>query len=179
MKQYAVINNSLILCSDGTLTKPAYSDLRRRHRPEWVYAHKISTHGYPMVNVNRHWTLLHRLLAIHFIPNPDNKREVNHKNGIRTDFRLENLEWVTREENQLHSWRELGRKHPAQNKGDYLGYRAKGVKKYDVDGNLINEYGSVLFASRANDMHHSKIKVIIDTMGGYYKGNYWAYNGMV
>lgn len=45
---------------------------------------------------------MHRLLAITFIPNPENKREVNHKNGDRGDNRLENLEWTTTRENALH-----------------------------------------------------------------------------
>jgi len=48
---------------------------------------------------------LHRLVAQEFIPNPENKKEINHINGVKLDNIPENLEWCTRQENAIHACR--------------------------------------------------------------------------
>lgn len=67
-----------------------------------ILAQHISVWGYYYVRINEISKSTHRIVATAFIPNPYNKKCVNHINGIRTDNRVENLEWVTHSENKMH-----------------------------------------------------------------------------
>lgn len=68
-------------------------------------------YGYPMVNLLRNKEVavlyVHRLVAETFLNKIENKDWVNHKNGIKSDNRVENLEWCTPSENSIHA-KELG-----------------------------------------------------------------------
>src|SRR5690349_13431876 len=74
--------------------------------PEKIMA-QSTVKGYKKVCLNKQGVeksvSVHRLVAIAFIPNPDNKRTVNHKNGIKKDNWVENLEWNTYSENIRHA----------------------------------------------------------------------------
>ena len=66
-------------------------------------------HKYESVLINQKKRVyVHRLVATAFIPNLENKRDVNHKNGNTKDNRLENLEWTTHRENTIHGRDVLG-----------------------------------------------------------------------
>jgi hypothetical protein len=60
--------------------------------------------NYWHVKVNGKNYLLHRLIAIAFLTNPEDKPQVNHIDGNASNYSLSNLEWVTNQENQIHSY---------------------------------------------------------------------------
>jgi hypothetical protein len=67
----------------------------------------LKQNGYLQVGLRMHskrkWIGVHRLVAIHFIENPDNKPQVNHIDGNKQNNTINNLEWVTAKENQNHA----------------------------------------------------------------------------
>lgn len=87
---------------------------------------------------------IHRLVASAFIPNPNNKKQVNHKFGIVTDNRASQLEWVTHSENNQHAYDVLGRVGAWTGKRGGAHHRSKSV----VCLNTGVIYGSTLEAER-------------------------------
>lgn len=73
---------------------------------EKILSQRLSSNGYPKVTFRNqerfHSPMVHRLVAEAFIQNPENKKQVNHINGNKSDNRVENLEWVSSMENCCH-----------------------------------------------------------------------------
>lgn len=81
-------------------------------------------------NIKRY--CVHKLVAIHFIPNPQNKPEVNHEDGNKQNAHYSNLSWVTKSENIKHAIRT-----------GLLPIRTKEVYLFDNSGKLINKFPSI------------------------------------
>lgn len=99
-------------------------------------------------NWNKKHRLIHRLICITFLGNNEDK-EVNHKNWIKDDNNLNNLEWMTRSENQKHSHRFIWNKthfqtnNPSKWKFWILNPKSKKVNQYDRQWNFIKTWDCI------------------------------------
>ena len=69
-----------------------------------ILKQSLSNSGYYCLNIKNKGYFIHRAIAFAFIPIVKEKNFVNHKNGIKTDLRIENIEWCTKSENNKHAY---------------------------------------------------------------------------
>ena len=127
----------------------------------------VGKRGYPVVPLwcegKQYMKTVHRIVATAFIPNPQNKPEINHIDGNKLNFSLSNLEWCTAKENQFHA-RETGL-HTSD--GD------KAIVQYDLNNRIVNRFKSASEASRVTGINRGNLSWVArgntraKTAGGY------------
>lgn len=133
---------------DGKYEVSNYGNIRTFSHTGKSYGKKLKTHlnrsGYIQVALQRktliYRSTVHRHVAKAFLPNPEGKLTVNHKDGVRTNNNLNNLEWSTYSENLEHSFRKLGRRPQNEGKKAYVTERCPtcGQKiKWKYEGDTV------------------------------------------
>lgn len=85
---------------------------------------RIDKYGYKTIVLTKNGTrksyTVHRLVAMAFIDNPDNKPQVNHIDGNKLNNKADNLEWCSNKENQIHKWKTGLVNYNRDNKGRFV-----------------------------------------------------------
>ena len=148
--------------------------------------------GYLMVGLCKDGKMrtekIHRLVARLFVPNPDNKPQVNHIDGVKTNNQASNLEWVTSGENQAHAYRKglkkadpewgrtLGKVHGAVGRDKIKAERVKPVIATNVKTGEETLYESAAEVERVLGVHHSDVSRICRGRRGTGKGYTFRYS---
>lgn len=170
-KTYVICNSSVVTKKEKILrTRPMRDGYRRIE-----LNHNGESRSYPV----------HRLVAMAFIDNPDNKPHIDHINTIRDDNRVENLRWVTPKENAANPitrprlWvishsSPIGPNNPLY---EEKSPDSKPVLQYDKQGNLISRYSCCHQAMRRNPGYNfSNIARACRGERMTYKGYIWKYD---
>ena len=106
-------------------------------------------HGYPCIKIEKCKYIIHRLVGETLIPNPHNLPQINHKNEIKNDNRVENLEWCTEEYNTNYGTR---------NKRAHEGECTE-IIKCNLEGQELERYPSMTMAAEQNKISVASVCV--------------------
>lgn len=107
-EEYSISNLGRLRYEKPKRAPRSNDNINRIKREPYIVNQNLNKKGYPCVRIgltnNRKSFSVHRLVAIAFIENPYNKTQVNHIDGNKQNNLVTNLEWVTNQENCIHTY---------------------------------------------------------------------------
>ena len=128
---------------------------KSNHKREKILKANLSNKNYYKICLNknniRKTFTVHRLVAETFIENVFLKKEINHIDGNKHNNRIDNLEWVTRKENQIHAYKNKLQIAKKNNE------RSFPIYQLNLDGKIINKFPSIMEAERKTGIKNANI----------------------